>query len=296
MFKKIMFITVLSVNSLAFSQTTTPYYADLSDPEDLSPALIGGTVAEPGEFPASPWVSNCSSTLIGPKVLITAAHCVSNGGTKSFVIGSNRYTSTCTHNPSYRSNSTADWSLCLVSQPVTGIKFESVATAEEAQCEVGKKYLWSGFGCTRWGGSIDGKFRIGYVATTKCPSGTNYDTITRGSVALCSGDSGGGGYVVFENGDRKLVGTNSRSNTRDTSYVSSTYTAKFRDWASAWASSKSVEICGISADAKDCRSSSNPDPDPDPDPKDCSQEVDKVDSSLAAHVTAVAELKSCLAK
>jgi hypothetical protein len=293
---KIISLFVLFFSTSIFAQgQTTPYYADLSDPNDLSPALIGGSVADPADWPASPWIGNCSSTLIGNKVLKTAAHCVGNGGSKSFTINNTRYTATCTHNPSYRGNSTADWALCLVSQPVVGIKFESIATEEEAACARGVKYLWTGYGCQRRGGTIDGKFRIGMVSTTQCPSGTNYDTVTRGSVALCSGDSGGGGYVVFQNGDRKVVGTNSRSNTTDTSYVSSTYTAKFRDWAKSWAASKNVSICGIDADAENCRVSGG-NPDPDPDPKDCSSELSAAMSSLSSHVASQNLLKSCLSK
>lgn len=291
---KLFFALLFSTSAFADGGRTTPYYADFSDPDDLSPALIGGSVADPADWPASPWVGNCSSTLIGPKVLITAAHCVGNGGSKSFTINNTRYSAVCTHNESYRGNSTADWALCLVSQPVVGVKFESIATASEAECKVGKKYLWTGYGCQRWGGTIDGKFRIGMVATTRCPSGNDYDTVTRGSVALCSGDSGGGGYVVMENGDRKVVGTNSRSNTTDTSYVSSTYTDKFRSWAKSWGDSKRVSICGIHADAVDCRNGSNPDPDPDP--KDCSSEMAAVLSSLSAHAAATKELEMCLKK
>jgi hypothetical protein len=293
---KIISLFVLFFSTSIFGQgQTTPYYADLSDPNDLSPALIGGSVADPADWPASPWIGNCSSTLIGNKVLKTAAHCVGNGGSKSFTINNTRYTATCTHNSSYRGNSTADWALCLVSQPVVGIKFESIATEEEAACARGVKYLWTGYGCQRWAGTIDGKFRIGMVSTTQCPSGTNYDTVTRGSVALCSGDSGGGGYVVFQNGDRKVVGTNSRSNTTDTSYVSSTYTAKFRDWAKSWAASKNVSICGIDADAENCRVSGG-NPDPDPDPKDCSSELSAAMSSLSSHVASQNLLNSCLSK
>lgn len=279
----------------ALAQVTTPHYPDLSDPHDQSPALIGGTVADPKDWPASPWVGNCSSTLIGPRTLLTAAHCVSNGGSKSFTIGATRYTSSCAHHSSYRGNSTADWALCYTDKPVTGVKFESLATKEEAACAVGVKYLWTGYGCQRWGGSIDGRFRIGLVATTKCPSGTNYDTVTRGSVALCSGDSGGGGYVLFANGDRKVVGVNSRSNTRDTSYVSSTYVDTARNWAKTWADGKNTKICGLHEDASDCRSVDGPAPDPDPDPApDCKAEMESASESLTAHASAVTALKSCL--
>ena len=295
--KSVLFAFMFFCSSFALASggQTTPYYADFSDPNDLSPALIGGSVADPADWPASPWVGNCSATLLSSRTLKTAAHCVGNGGSKSFTINNTRYSAVCTHNSSYRGNSTADWALCLVSQPVVGIKFESVATAAEAACSVGKKYLWTGYGCQRWGGTIDGKFRIGMVSTTSCPSGTNYDTITRGSVALCSGDSGGGGFVLSQNGDRKVVGTNSRSNTTDTSYVSSTYTAKFRDWAKSWGDSKSVLICGIHAGAANCRVNDEPGPGPGPDPKDCSAEMGAVGDTLSAHSASVTVLKSCLA-
>lgn len=269
---------------------TTPYYADVSNPDDLSPALIGGTVADPAQWPASPWIGNCSSTLLGPKVLLTAAHCVSNGGNVSFTLANQRFSGSCTHHADYRRNSTADWALCVLSAPVSGIQFESIATAAEAGCAVDKKFLWTGYGCQRWGGTLDGKFRTGLVATRSCPSGTNHDIVTRGSVALCSGDSGGSGYVVADNGDRKVVGVNSRSNTTDTSYVSNTV-GIFRDWASTWATQKQVAICGITAGAPNCRGAG----DPDPDPPGCDNELIAAINAQNAAGVALAQLQSCMA-
>ena len=250
-------------------------------PDDQDPTLIGGEIADPADWPASPWIGNCSSTLIGENVLLTAAHCVGNGGTVRFSKDTTVYTGRCTHHSSYRRNSTADWALCKLTSSVSDVDPETVATAAEVECATGKRYLWTGYGCTRWGGRLDGNFRTGEVGVISCPSGSNHDTVTRGTVALCSGDSGGGGYVVGSDGSRKVIGVNSRSNTRDTSYVSSTYVSSFRDWAANWASSNSADICGIN---KDCVGEI---PDPDPDPENCDSEMSLVES-------AVGDLKECL--
>jgi hypothetical protein len=255
--------------------------------ESISPELIGGTVADPADWPASPWVGNCSSTLIGPRTLITAAHCVSNGGTKSFTIGTSRYSGACTHHAKYRGNSTADWALCYLTSEVTGVPFEVVAKPAEVSCSVGKTFTWTGYGCQRWGGGIDGKFRVGTVNATKCPSGTNYDTVTRGSVALCSGDSGGGGYLVDAQGNRKLVGTNSRSDTRVTSYVSSTYSPAFYDWLVEWSNAKATKVCGVHADAPSCRGATPPDP------TRCQDERDAVAAAKDLLTDAEEALRQC---
>jgi hypothetical protein len=45
-----------------------------SDASDLK--VIGGTEASTGQFPASVHIPKCSATRIGPKHLLTAAHCV----------------------------------------------------------------------------------------------------------------------------------------------------------------------------------------------------------------------------
>lgn len=219
--------------------------------EELSPNLIGGVIADPEDWPASPWVGNCSATIIGEQVLLTAAHCVSNGGTKSFSLSGKRYSGRCTHHPSYKNNNTADWALCALTEPVTNVRFEVIASAEEVGCSAGKEFLWTGFGCRKWGGGSDGKFRVGKVKAIRCPSGSSNDVITRGSVALCSGDSGGGGYVEID-GLRRVVGVNSRSNTTDTSYVSNTYSSTFKNWAKSWSESRKFKICGIHPDAEGC--------------------------------------------
>lgn len=261
------------LSSIALSQVTTEH----------QPALIGGKVANPADWPASPWVGNCSSTIVGPSTLLIAAHCIDRASV-SFTIGTTRYSAACTIHPEYRSNYRADWALCQVSSPVTGVPFEIIAKETDAACARSKKYLLTGYGCTVWGGPLDGQLRTGEAATTICPSGGNYYVETVDSVALCSGDSGGAGFVELDDGRRYIVGVNSRSDTRVTSLISATYTQSFLTWARNWADARGTKICGIHEDALGCRGATRPDPEPLP---GCERELFAADEAFGA-------LKACL--
>lgn len=145
------------------------------------PALIGGVPAEPKDWPASVYASaggsRCSATVIGERSVIIAAHCVGNGGSITFTAGSNAYQAKCSHHPSYRQNSTADWALCFTTRPVTGVPFENLGVS--AKLAVGEELRLTGYGCIRpgGGGGNDGIFRIGKSAIRSLPSGSNYDTV-----------------------------------------------------------------------------------------------------------------------
>lgn len=250
--------------------------------------LIGGTPADPKDWPASVYASmnnaSCSATVVGEKVLLIAAHCVSNGGKASFSIGPNRYTSTCTHSPDYRRDDTADWALCVVDRPVTGIKYEVLAT-EAAVCQAGQKLMLTGYGCTRpgGGGGNDGVYRIGEATINRCPDRDN-DIVTKGSAALCYGDSGGPAFKVESDGKRKLVSVNSRGDIRTTSYLSAIFTDKAKAFIADWSSRNQLKICGVHADAKDCRDAVQPDPEPS---DDCLKELGIADKAFD-------ELKACM--
>lgn len=234
--------------------------------------LIGGTPADPKDWPASVYASmgnaRCSATVVGERVLLIASHCVSEGGKASFSVGANKYVGTCNHHPEYTRfligrNSTADWTLCLIDKPVAGVDYE-VLNTNPLKPDKGDVLTLTGYGCIQQGGGggNDGIFRTGQATVTAVPSGSNYDIVTKGSAALCFGDSGGAAYQV--NGkDRVIVGVNSRGNIKDTSYLPAVASIRAYDWMKDWAAKKGVLICGIHALAKGCRGAVAPQPIPD---------------------------------
>lgn len=229
-----------------------------------SPMLIGGKPADPTEWQASVYASyksggssaSCSATLVGERTLFMASHCMPNGGVVTFSAGANRYTARCTHHPEYRGNSTADWALCLVDRPVTGVPFEVLGIDQTVALK--ESLLLAGYGCIKpgGGGGNDGIFRIGAATVTGLPGGKSYDIVTRGGSALCFGDSGGSVYKTFPDGARYIVGVNSRGDIATMSYLPAVYSKTFVSWATDWAkTANNVRVCGLHLDALGCRHS-----------------------------------------
>lgn len=225
-----------------------------------SPMLINGRPADPEEWPASVYArmdsGACSATLVGERVLLIASHCVANGGKLSFAAHANNYSARCTNHPEYRTNATADWTLCLVDRPVTGVLFETLGT--QAKLAIGDSVTLSGYGCTHvgGGGGNDGIFRVGIANVEGLPTKDDYDVVTRGGAALCFGDSGGSAYLVKDD-KRVIFGVNSRGDIHTTSYLPAVSASSFVNWARNWArASNNVKICGIHSDALYCRNDS----------------------------------------
>jgi len=233
-----------------------------------SPMLIGGKPVDGADWPASLYAKSpggaCSSTLIGDRVLFMAAHCMANGATVTFSAYANSYKARCTHHPEYIFNETADWALCLVDRPVTGIPFESLGT--DLELLINAELLLSGYGCVHpgGGGGNDGIFRVGNAVIKGLPGNNSYDIVTKGGAALCFGDSGGAAYMFDSNAQRRIVAVNSRGDIETTSYLPSIKSDSFLRWAKGWSQgSNNVRICGLHEDAQGCRYQ-NPAPQPDP--------------------------------
>lgn len=229
------------------------------------PVLIGGKIVDKAKYPGIVRISSggggCTAALVGPNALLTAAHCVGNGGRVSFKHAGLSYTSEgCAHHPGYKENHTQDFALCKIKD----VKSPWVSVnADHNLVKVGDLIVLSGYGCTDkgGGGGNDGYLRMGEAKVKRVPSGSNFDIVATGAAALCFGDSGGPAFK-----GSVLVGVNSRGNIEDTSYVSAVHMAD-QDYMLSWANANATAICGVN---KDCIGASPkpqpPPPKPNPDP------------------------------
>lgn len=267
---------------------------------DYNARLRGGQVGRPTDWPASLFLEYadaqgrphpCTSVLIGPEVLLTAAHCVPASGRISVqrrdapTLGG-----VCASHPRYPETSggagdlSADFALCRLSQPYVlaqGGRYETVSRRPMSSA-VGTEnnfILLTGFGCTSdviaEAGRGDRLYRIGYAAVDETSASTtrlrvrgelyadvqNFNLFTVNDPAfanLCPGDSGGPAFNLINRDitSREIIAVNSRvlqSRTRFRgSLLSSTGHDDFRRWALAWLG-PTLTACGLRNGRLACR-------------------------------------------
>jgi hypothetical protein len=234
-------------------------------PTQTKPEVLGANPAKKGDWPATFVFRNetgagCTATAIGPRAILTAAHCMRDMSTAAVLTETQDLTITCSHHPKYQGDISADFALCLVNSDLPkfgGVGFEKVNT-DPGLVAKGKRVDLLGYGCLVKGGQ-DKSFGTLYhgdtaVITDASLGGyANYVTTT-GGAAVCFGDSGGGAYLPGPGGvSRRLFAVNSRGDINTVSWLSVTHLPDFMNWASAWATQNATKICGIHADAPNCR-------------------------------------------
>lgn len=235
--------------------------------------IIGGTKADSSDWPATfvfltPRGGGCTSTAVGPRVILTAAHCINHKAVGFVELNARKIALTCYHHPSYRENVSEsdpswhakvspDFALCIAKKELSGMDFESI-DRDGKELRKGQTIRLVGFGCNQVGGT-DGGFGVLYegdAVAQQLPNAPNYYTRAVGGAAVCFGDSGGGDYILLNppSRDRRvLMGVTSRGNISKVSLLSTTSVYGFLSWADSFAKSHNTKICGLHGDANGCR-------------------------------------------
>ncbi|MDX0116489.1 trypsin-like serine protease [Sinorhizobium meliloti] len=250
------------------------------------PQLRLGYIANPADWPASLYATfetprgtaACTAALIGPEVMMTAAHCVPANGVVRFSYAGKGYAADCARHPQYDAgdDASADYALCKLTTAFAepaGFRYETVDIAPMGDL-LTRPILLTGYGCRSdvvADGDADGKYRYGFntvveTSVSEAKSmGTAYYTPAEDNnlftallgANLCPGDSGGPAFRrTNSQGDsilgRMIIGVNSRvfyadrtQTTYSTSLVSSTGTEEFRQWATKWLDERAVQACGL---------------------------------------------------
>lgn len=235
------------------------------------PQIDGGQRQDPINWPATlkyflKGEFACTSTIIGARVVITAAHCVDeNAPVEVKMANGDQFHLTCSVHPKFDPDLLqADVALCLSDKEFSKNQAFENLDLRITHVRTATKLFLLGFGCrsvatlAEAGGQLYG----GTATVIKLPDPSDDHIRTQGvksnpdDAVICPGDSGGAAYVMNGSGatgPRSIVGMNSGYIAQTRVSAITSLTGITSDFVHDWSLDKKVSICGVHDNAQNCR-------------------------------------------
>lgn len=178
----------------------------------VSTPIIGGTAVNDGTWPAVGAItlypdSMCSGTLIAPRVVVTAAHCVKGENPTVFTLGydmdngTDYEVSAAYYNPDYDAGGwddpgSGDVAVLVLANDVTGVTPAELFTGDFTQYD-GDEVIFVGYGRRSVSQALYGlKYQVTLTIQDIDADGFWNYTTREDTHNTCGGDSGGPGFIL----------------------------------------------------------------------------------------------------
>lgn len=185
------------------------------EPEPLE--VVGGTTAGVCDFPADVFIGssnsmNCTASLVHPRVIVTAAHCLGSISRVGFGESASSPAATvsvagCQGHPSYNGGAGPDIAFCTLSEDAPQVDMVPVIMGCEIdELQPGREIVIAGFG--------QNDELSGSGAGTKRYTSNTVDYLSEASSEIyllgnqngsCFGDSGGPAYIQLADGSWRVI-------------------------------------------------------------------------------------------
>ncbi len=211
--------------------------------------VINGQPVPPGKFNEIVFLHmadhKCTATIVGPRTLLTAAHCIDVAPDTWFEFKGQKYTAFFYQSPLYISSMDDDMAIGFTEKDMVGANPATVGHAIREKANV----RFFGYGCDSIAGTGIGVLRFGDSIIQVIGSdvnGYNFTTHENGEsgAMICNGDSGGPNFLV-ENGQLFLVGINRSTDfAGESDFTNLTHPAS-REFIEKTIEEHGAKVCGI---------------------------------------------------
>lgn len=235
--KIIAALIILTLSNLSFGKNMV-----------FEPHIINGQPVLSGHYSEIVFLHmadhKCTATIIGPRTLITAGHCIFVSPNTWFEFKGEKYSAFFYQSPIYIEQAQDDMAIGFTDIDIIGA---NPATLGE-QINVNDPVRLFGYGCNSLEETGSGVLRYGDSVIQAIGDNQDYDFTASHNgeqgTMLCSGDSGGPTFVLKKN-QLLLIGTNSATDYAGESYITNLTHTVSKEFIKKIIEEHNLKICGI---------------------------------------------------